>query len=234
MSGRSMKFTVLLICLLIALLMRPFLLSAPVGRVIFLVAMTAFFVAAIRSLSDKRKHRWGVLAFGIASIAFRWRTLLDEPGSQLFWDVVGRVVEIIFLSLVVAMLLIAIFRQRSVTQDHILGAFAAYLLIAWVWGIIYSLVELAFPGSYHFAPQLLSQWERPEHKEWMLGYFSCCTLMTIGYGDITPVSPVARTLAMLEGMMGQLYVAVLVAVLVGVRVAQVTSLRDGHGKGGRS
>jgi hypothetical protein len=54
----------------------------------------------------------------------------------------------------------------------------------------------------------------------VLVYYSFVTMTTVGYGDITPVSPPARTLSWLEAMMGQFYIAVLVAALVGIRISQ--------------
>lgn len=230
MRRRPMKFSTLLVCLLLSLLVRPFVLSDVVTRWVYLGVMTVFFVAAIRSLSEDKWQRWTAMGLGIFCIVLRWTTLLHNPQERIALDVVGCVLEIAFLTFVIVMLLVAIFRRRTVTQDNIMGAFAAYLLIALVWGLIFSLVEQAIPGSYHYGDHLSSQWEHVEHREGLLTYFSCCTLMTIGYGDITPVLPLARTLAMLEGMTGQLYVAVLVAVLVGVRVAQATFPRDDAGK----
>jgi len=224
------KFTTLFVCLIGALLIRPFFLTEGVGRWAYLAVMTVIFVAAIRSLSDEKWQRWVALGLGILCIVFRWGIALRLPGAGFAFEVAGHVAEILFFCLVVTMLLVAIFRKRTVTFDNIVGAFAGYLLIALVWGVVFSLIELANPGSFHVHDSLKADWEQPVHREGLLSYFSCCTLMTIGYGDITPLRPAARSLAVLEGMTGQLYLAVLVAVLVGVRVAQATRPQnDGHG-----
>jgi hypothetical protein len=220
------KFTALFVCLLIALLIRPFVLNESVGRWAYLAAMTFIFVAAIQSLSDEKWQRWVALGLGILCITFRWAIALHAPGAKFAFEVAGRVTEILFFCLVVTMLIVAIFRKRTVTFDNIVGAFAGYLLIALVWGVVYSLIELAHPGAFSVHDALKAEWVQPEHREGLLSYFSCCTLMTIGYGDITPLYPTARALAVLEGMTGQLYLAVLVAVLVGVRVAQATRTKD--------
>jgi hypothetical protein len=66
----------------------------------------------------------------------------------------------------------------------------------------------------------------PGTREPVLIYYRFVTLTTVGYGDITPVSPPARTLTWLEAMMGQFYIAVLVAFLVGIRVSQGVVKRD--------
>jgi len=217
------KFTALFVCLLVALVCRPFVLHEGLGRWIFLGTMTVIFIAAIRSLSDEKWQRWVALGLGIACIGLRWADAINGPWKGIAFDVVTRLFEMGFFLLGVTMLIVAIFRRGTITLDNIMGAFAGYLLIALTFGIVFSLVELTIPGSFHANDALQAEWHQPQHREWLLGYFSCCTLMTIGYGDITPVHPAARTLSILEGMTGQLYLAVLVAVLVGAKVAQAHS-----------
>ncbi len=152
--------------------------------------------------------------------------LTANPGLPI--EVAGRLSEIAFLVLTVTLLVRAIFHKRTATLDNILGAFAGYLMIALIWGIAFSLIVLFDPGALRIDAALQPEWASPEKRDWVLTYFSCCTLMTVGYGDITPVHPAARTLAVLEAMMGQIYLAVLVAVLVGMRVAHGLFSPPGH------
>ncbi len=212
-------FTALFLCLLAAVIARPLMAYNRVGHVVFAALMLLFFVAAIRVLGRSRWQRWAALVLGITWLGIR----LPEsfPGHPDPWiEAAGRLAEIAFLSLIVTLLLTAILRKGTVTLDNILGAFAGYLLIALIWGIGYSLVELFAPGAFHVQDRLQADFASETNRDWVLNYFSCCTLMTVGYGDVTPVHPAARTLAVLEAMTGQLYLAVLVAVLVGMRVAQ--------------
>jgi hypothetical protein len=212
-------FTTLFACLLTAIAVRPFLAYNQAGHVIFATAMFVFFVAAIGVLCRSRRQRWVAGALGLAWLGARAPgVFLVNPSARI--EVVGRVAEIAFLTLIVTLLVAAILRKHTVTLDNILGAFAGYLLIALIWGIAYSLVELSEPGSFRVHDALQSEFASAAGRDWVLNYFSCCTLMTVGYGDVTPVRPAARTLAVLEAMTGQLYLAVLVAVLVGIRVSQ--------------
>jgi len=212
-------FTTLFVCLLAAIAVRPFLAYNRPGHVIFATAMIAFFIAAVGVLCRSRRQRWAAGVFGLAWLGARVPALfLVNPSAHV--EVVGRVAEVAFLTLIVTLLIAAILRKRTVTLDNILGAFAGYLLIALIWGIGYSLVELAEPGSFRVHDALQSEFASAAERDWVLNYFSCCTLMTVGYGDVTPVHAAARTLAVLEAMTGQLYLAVLVAVLVGMLVAQ--------------
>ncbi|MDX1374731.1 MAG: ion channel [Burkholderiales bacterium] len=102
----------------------------------------------------------------------------------------------------------------SVDLNKIIGAICIYLLVGLDWTFLYLFANLALPGSFHglSAGDLRAQFGD-------LLYYSYVTLTTVGYGDVTPVRPLARTLAFLEAIAGQFYVAVLVAWLVGLYLA---------------
>jgi voltage-gated potassium channel len=209
-------FASLFLCLLAAIVVRPVLNYSPIGRAAFAAGMVLFFIVAIWILCRNRRQWWTAVSLGLLWLGARLPSLIN-PGVPI--ELVGRVAEIAFLTYTVTLLVTAIFQKRTVTLDNILGAFAGYLLIALIWGIAYSLVEIADPGAFRVDAALKAEWSSPAERDWVLNYFSCCTLMTVGYGDITPVHAAARTLAVLEAMSGQLYLAVLVAVLVGTKVA---------------
>ena len=99
-------------------------------------------------------------------------------------------------------------RTDEVTGDEIYGAVSVYILLGFVWGLAYGLLELVRPGSIRSAGGPL----RP--GDFM--YFSFITLMTVGYGDMSPAGPVARSLAIVEAMVGVIFIAVLIGRLVGL------------------
>jgi hypothetical protein len=115
-------------------------------------------------------------------------------------------------------LLRQVFRQGLVTRQRIEGAVAAYLLLGLVWASAYRLVSLQIPDAFTGAV--------PHQDELSAGwvYYSFVTLTTMGYGDITPVAPMARSLAVLEALTGQLYPAILLGRLVSLQL--VSSSRD--------
>ena len=135
-------------------------------------------------------------------------------------------VEILFLGFAAVMILRAIFSQGSISLDSIFGAICAYLLLGLAWGSLYAVIEVRQPGSFHASGELANTLKSAEARGSVLIYYSFVTMTTVGYGDITPVSPPARTLAWLEAMMGQFYIAVLVAALVGIRVSQALVKRN--------
>jgi Ion channel len=211
-------FTTLFVALLVATIVRPALATTSVGHWAFALVMVFVFGSAIWILCQSRRQWWLAITFGACWILTRLPTFLRaDPGLAI--EVAGRLAEIAFLTLTVSLLVRAIFQKRTASLDNILGAFAGYLMIAMIWGVAFSIVVLFDPGALRTDAALQPEWMSPEKRDWVLTYFSCCTLMTVGYGDITPVHPAARTLAVLEAMTGQIYLAVLVAVLVGMKVA---------------
>jgi Ion channel len=111
-----------------------------------------------------------------------------------------------------AVTLTQVFSPGAINLHRVLGAVAAYLLIGLMWSYAYSLADLMVPGSIH--PTMSSQESTAPMGRYV--YFSFTTLTTVGYGDIVPVHPVARTLAVAEALIGQLYPAVLIAGLLGM------------------
>ncbi len=98
--------------------------------------------------------------------------------------------------------------------NRLIGAACIYLLSGALWGIVYFLLSVASPGS--FAGIVGETWSE-QLNEFI--YYSFVTLTTLGYGDISPVLPVARTLCYLEAVVGQFYLTLLVAALVGLHIA---------------
>lgn len=108
------------------------------------------------------------------------------------------------------------YKEGPVTSQRIQAAVAAYLLIVLAFSIGYTLISFFIPGAFGFADKAPNI-DDPR-LEYILHYFSITTITTLGYGDIVPVHPFARTLATAEGLVGQLYPAILLARLVSLSV----------------
>jgi hypothetical protein len=106
------------------------------------------------------------------------------------------------------------FRQTEINREVIFGALVVYLLMGFMWAHAYSLLETLQPNSFNL-PVTLSELDPFSYT-----YFSYVTMTTLGYGDISPATHPARALAMTQAVTGQVYLAVLVARLVGINIAQ--------------
>jgi voltage-gated potassium channel len=136
------------------------------------------------------------------------------------WHRFGRTVEILttlpLLALLAFGILRFIFRNRALTVDGIFATVTVYLIIAMFFSMLYLLLIEWSPASFNLHVEGLS----PQLLQSNLLYFSLVTLATVGYGDVLPVSETARTLAVLEATVGQFYIAVVVAVFVGMYATQ--------------
>ena len=117
--------------------------------------------------------------------------------------------------------------MRSCWKSGLAGvaALSLWLCPTMAWANVYAVIELMAPGAFNVAGQIapaLGEWHG---RESLFLYFSLTTLTTIGYGDVSPVAAAARSAAALEGVFGQFYVAVVVAQLVGSKLAEA-NLRE--------
>ncbi len=107
-----------------------------------------------------------------------------------------------------------LFESTDVSLDMICAALCLYLMLGLIWTFIYLNIELYSPGSF----SLHEQYHNPKEALPELLYFSYVTLSTLGFGDIVPLSRVARSWATLEAILGQFYLAFVVARLVGLYI----------------
>jgi voltage-gated potassium channel Kch len=128
----------------------------------------------------------------------------------------------ILLSLVATIAFVSIalryaYKEGPVTSQRIQAAVAAYLLIVLAFALGHMLISFFIPGAFGFADDKAPNIDDPRF-EYIHHYFSISTITTLGYGDIVPVHPFARTLATVEALVGQLYPAILLARLVSLSV----------------
>jgi len=138
------------------------------------------------------------------------------------------IISIIFMVYVSISLFLYIVRVPIVDKDVMFAAISLFILIGIAWGALYAMVELLHPGSYHLGtPMPLAE----GNFEWYhFLYFSFVTIATLGYGDITPLTPQAQSLVILEAMTGLFYIALLVSRLVGVYAPQSSSKNANNSK----
>jgi hypothetical protein len=178
--------------------------------VLFRLLAAVAFLAAVYAVSEKRAQWITALALLIPSAVLN---VLFTLRPELRIAVPALVFTILFLGFTLVTLLGAVLRAETVTSDTIYGALSVYLLMAFVWGIAYLLIETLHPGSLS-----MDRARHPNHNaDWFdCMFYSFVTLTSLGYGDMVPVTAQSRSLSILEAVSGIMYVAVLVARLVGL------------------
>ena len=211
------KYLILLLTLVAILVVQslpgpPRLLSAVLAPVSILAVLLVVFRG--------RGERIVASAGAVAAIAVNWAEFLPLPDEyRVPQAVLHGALRVVVPGLAVGVILRNIFAEKAIAGDEVLGTVCGYLLAAGAWTHLYVLTEVLAPGAFSMAPALTKPLSGPD-REAVFYYFSLVTLTTMGYGDITPVRPPATVLATLEAVFGQFYIAVVVAQLVGLRLAQ--------------
>jgi len=202
------------IILTVVLAMRVFLAPiTPDGHMwIHPVNQAVFAAALVYMAATTRRHLLIAGTLGICGVTLELAQLFSEHLRGYEWLQFS-----IFVTLLIYafwLMIKDLFTAKKVDATILLLAVNCYLLIGILWVFFYLLVEHANPGSFALAGDL----EMPIWKH--LYYFSFVTLTTLGYGDILPISAIARSLAMVEAVSGVLFTGILVARLVGIYSAK--------------
>jgi hypothetical protein len=174
------------------------------------LAFAAIIAYALFETVRARKN--GVLAviFGIPAIGARVASSV-LPDSNL-WNGAVLIVTTVFIGFLLLNLLRDISQESRSTSDRIFGALCAYLFIGVLFALVYTHIEYRRPGSFAIPGVQTGENRLPESELMpVFTYYSFVTLTTLGYGDIQPVAEHARTLSWLEALIGQLFLAVMVA-----------------------
>ena len=197
--------------LLVVFVVYPMSASRPLVGIVLQTFLSLILIsgAVLVGRSRAALTLWATL--GLCTAVVGWVRL----GTSSPWvSVLGLSMWIVFLGMLAAAILTRVFDEGKITFHRIQGAVAAYLLLGVIWSGCYRLVIVVDPGAFNlpsFADEgtLMSR----------LVYFSFATLTTVGYGDVTAVDTAARSLAILEALIGQLFPAVLIARLVSMEVS---------------
>jgi voltage-gated potassium channel len=203
----------LLIALALLLFLAPFVEEIKGGELIVSALLSLVLISAVLAVANHQRTLIIALLLAIPAVAGRW---LNHLHPHLIPPEIFLVAGIGLIAFVVVNLLRFVLRAASVDTEVLCASISAYLMLGLIWTMAYWLVEELSPGAFAFNTTTGA-------KETMEGfnafYFSFITLSTVGYGDITPVTKVARMLAAMEAITGLLYVAVLIARLVSLYAA---------------
>lgn len=227
------RFFILLVAMILLMAITPALhmfeseAHIALRRVVVEILFAAMLLAAIFAVSHSRSAV--IIAWVLVTLTIILQVLslvYEQDSIFLAHNFLG----ILFLCYTIAHIIRYLFVSEHVTFDMICASLCVYLLMGLMWAFAYSMLDTwdhdAF--AYAFADNGETRVMRFSSEPSNVAlYYSFVTLTTLGYGDITPVSPIARVLAAAEAFLGQLYLVVLVARLVGLHISQSTSAQSG-------
>ncbi len=218
------KFTVLLTAILLLLIVHPLLWEGADLPLIHYAFLGVAMLGGILALFQGKASRIVAVALGVPALVGVLAIHAFPTTPAMIAAVFLHVLPMLFIGYTAFTILTIIFRGAVVTADDINGAFCGYLLIGIAFAHLYALVEFHRPGSFSLPANVGVMPENEAARQSLLTYFSLVTLTTVGYGDITAVSPPARSLACVEAVIGQFYIAVVAAELIGIKLS--AAMRD--------
>ncbi len=220
---RRDRFLVLLAALVLIFLVAPFVEILRLGPFLTRLLLTGVFIglllSAVFALDPSRRSRRVALCLLAPALIFEattiWSTSKYLVLTEYFFSA-------LFLAYMIVIILKVIFEQKYVTANMIYAALCAYFLLGMFWSAIYSTIWVLDESAFRHPPAT-----EPGVTQFLVGttisavslYYSFVTMTTLGYGDVVPLSSAARSLSSLQAVVGQLYLAVLVARLVGLHIA---------------
>jgi hypothetical protein len=177
-------------------------------HLLYRVLFSIIYFSAVMNM-ERNRQRW--LLFSILVVVLdSGSDFMDAP----YLRAAARLLNMLFFSCVVVTLIRQVARARSVNRQVILESITGYLLMGIVFAIVVATIGHLDPAAFNFTGQRSGDTSIAADFSQDL-YFTNITLATVGYGDMLPLKSYARSLATLIGMSGQLYIAIIIAMLVG-------------------
>lgn len=207
----------LFILMILSLLTNAFLHGMVFFHYLASIIFTMVLLAMVYASSKKKKHFIIIGILALLTIATTWH---DINARNTWSRLMDQGLNVIFFGYLIILIGKSVFKTETVTVDIIFGTLCLYLMLAFFWGFSFMVLDILDPNSFDLGGH--------SHNATTYLYYSFITLSTLGYGDIVPLTPQAQTLAAFETVMGQFFIAVVVARYVGILVAQKLGRSDGR------
>ncbi|MCU0788953.1 MAG: potassium channel family protein [Verrucomicrobia bacterium] len=200
----------LLVTLVLLFMFTPFVVDLPQGGLIEATLLTLVMVSSVLAVGGRRRSLIIALVLVVPALAGKWINHLDPGLLPAYFFPASTV---LFFGFIVAQLLQFIIRASHVDTNVLCAGVAGFLMLGLLWVPVYVLVAETVPGSF-----VVSDASDVSHTldGFDAFYLSFVTLCTVGYGDVRPVTHIARMVAVLEAIAGLFYMALLIARLVSV------------------
>jgi voltage-gated potassium channel len=199
------RFLLLLAAAFLYLVLPAFFSKSFFFEIVMLVAMSFLFIQSLFAVFDNTRHLVTAFSIGLVILLLSWA---DYFGDSQVMMTIRLSSYVLFFSFIMYGLFKIIFTTRKVSPNLISVAIVVYLMFGIIGGALALLIKMYHPEAYSLPEQ--------EFPSELLNftYYSFVTLTTLGYGDIYPLAPESQTLAYLMAIIGQFYIAVIVALLV--------------------
>ncbi|MCA9503057.1 MAG: potassium channel family protein [Myxococcota bacterium] len=216
-EGALGRHSILLGSLIFLLVALPLGQAVAGGGARYPVLLALVLVAAVVVCS----HQKTAVVMGIAAVASIvggfYAEWANEPGIRLVSDFLG----LGLLGFTTTVMLNSLVQARDVSPDTVIGGICVYLLIGLCFAMAFVLLNDLVPGSFERdRVAIVRHADDPSAHATTLLYFSFVTLACLGYGDVAPKGELAEMFAVSEALIGQLYLAIFIARLVGLYVSQ--------------
>ena len=219
----------LLASLLAVIALPPFFAQRASGLGLVEVSLVIVLLAGVYATAQERRTFNLTLVLVLLAVIGRvgWQLSRESVALHLFF-----ISSIAFFGVVSVTLTRGLFKSQEVSSDTISGALAVYLLLGFAWTFAYAMLEVHTPGSFMIAGEVeealasassaaSSEGQDDQARFDRFVGFSFTTLTTLGYGNVSPANERADALAILEAIVGQGYLAIVIARLVALQIAQV-------------
>jgi len=214
------KYEMLLTAQLLLAIISPLFSATEFARSIVDLGITLVFLTAIYLISNATKHFIIGIVLMLPTLLVIWGVKFIDLPQLEYAALIG---SVLFFCYICGLILVDIFRAKMVTLDIIAAGVCVYLFFGNICGFIYTIIGMADPNAFNVPAATASYIGDRITDISSAMYFSFVTLTTLGYGDITPIDPFARSLAVLEAAAGQFYLTIFIASLVGVHISSSTN-----------
>ena len=205
------RFLILLGLILGLFVIEPIMKRFVAGHIFLSIFETAIVISMAYAVSNKKNYLIVGVFLAVVMLASLWITYAS-PNKSI--TAIGMIAGALLVVLVIINLVDIVLKSTEVTREIVHVAVLLYLLIGLLWAFLYMFVEIV--DSTSFNVELIY----PERDFLVFQYYSFVTLTTLGFGDIVPVTGEAKSLTVLEALVGQLYLVVAIAWLVGMHVSR--------------
>ena len=225
------RYLALLAALLLLVVTQPLVAHQSVAASLaFDLLIGAVAIGVVLVVLKLRWERRVAVVLALPAIALTIAHYVLPGGATAPYAVLYHLSVALFLGFAVGVMVRDILRGGTFSFDAVLGAFAGYLLLGVAWGSLYAAVEQVAPGAFSVSPEIRWQLDDWHLRRALFNYVSFSTMASLGYSDITAVTPLTNTLTWLEVMAAQFYLAVVIAQIVGLKLAQ--AIRASRHNGG--